>query len=178
MGIDNCFKAGVVICAMAFLPSVSQAQVDTCVPTAANEHSYMGGSTREATHLLDDMQYDARQVAHHAQLMDNFAYHTSFAWNTIGIELRRIKSEINDIGKRLCRLERMENVVPLSERNAIQSVTPLVREMADNTDSAIHFRNLHHSGLWAPSFTADAQNLQNEAHTMIRRLHRSEEMAG
>jgi len=182
MGIESCLKAGAVFCAIAFLPAVSKAQtgvqIGTCSPTTASDHSYARSSTREATRLLNDMQYDAQQVKNHAQVMDNFAYHTEFAWNTTGIELRRIKSEINDMGKRLCKLERMENAVPLAEQQAIQNVAPVVRQMADNADAAIHFRNAHHSGLWAPSFTANAQNLQTEANTVIRRIHRSEQLAG
>jgi hypothetical protein len=177
MKIENCLKAGALICAMAGMPAVSRAQVGTCTPTAS-DHSYAQGSTRETTHLLNDMQWDARQVEYHAQVMDNFAYHTNFAWDTTGIELRRIRSEVNDMGKRLCKLQRMENAVPLGEQRAIQSVAPVVREMADNADAAIRFRNTHHSGFWAPSFTANAQNLQTEANTVIRRIHRGEQAAG
>lgn len=182
MTIQNCLKSGAIICAISFLPAVCQAQtgvqVGTCSSSAASDHSYARTSTRETTRLLNDMQFDAREVQHHAQIMDNFTYHTSFAWNTTGIELRRIKSEVNDMGKRLCKLERMENGVPLAEQQAIQNVAPVVQEMADNADAAIHFRNAHHSGLWAPSFTADAQNLQNEASTVIRQIHGSERLAG
>src|SRR5579871_4994761 len=142
MNFENLLKAGAVICAMAFLPAICRAQ--TCTPESATDHSYALSSGRKARHLLGDMQFDARQVQHHAQVMDNFAYHPQFAWDTTGIELRRIKSEINDMGKRLCRLERIENAVPPAEQRAIQSVAPLVQEMADNTDAAIHFRNTHH----------------------------------
>jgi len=177
MSIENCLKAGAVICAMACMPAISSAQVGTCSPMAP-DHSYAQGSTREATHMLNDMQWDARQVEYHAEQLNNFAYHTKFAWDTTGIELRRIKSEVNDMGKRLCKLERMVNTVPLAEQQAIQSVAPVVQVMADNADAAIRFRNTHHSGLWAPSFTANAQNLQTEAGTVIRRIHRSEQMAG
>ncbi|HTS47236.1 MAG TPA: hypothetical protein VMH05_04795 [Bryobacteraceae bacterium] len=182
MAIENCLKAAAVICAIAFLPAVSKAQtrvqIGTCSPTAVSDHSYARSSTQEATHLLNDMQYDARQVGNHARIMDNFTYHTKFAWDTTGIELRRIRWEINDMGKRLCKLERMQNAVPLAEQRAIQNVAPVVQEMADNADAAIHFRNAHHSGLWAPSFTANAQNLQTEAQTVIRQIHGSEKLAG
>ena len=175
MGIET-LKIGVVLCALAFLPAVSKAQ--TCSPAAVSDHSYARGSTRAATHLLNDMQYDARQVENHAERMDSFAYHTKFAWNTTGIELRRIRWEINDMGKRLCKLETMQKAVPLAEQQAIQNVAPVVQEMADNADAAIHFRNAHHSGFWAPSFTANAQNLQTEANTVIRQIHGSEQLAG
>ena len=182
MGIENCLKAGAVICALAFLPAVSKAQTEVqvgrCSPTAVSDHSYARSSTREATHLLNDMQYDARQVENHAQVMDNFADHTKFAWNTTGIELRRIRWEINDMGKRLCRLETMQNAVPLAEQQAIHIVAPVVQEMADNADAAIHFRNAHHNGLWAPSFIANAQNLRTEANTVIRQIHGSAKLAG
>jgi hypothetical protein len=181
MSIENCLKAGAVICAITLLPAVSKAQtgaqIGACSPTAS-DHSYARSSTREATHLLNDMQFDARQARHHAQIMDNLAYHTKFAWNTTGIELRRIRWEINDMGKRLCRLETMQNAVPLAEQQAIQNVAPVVQEMADNADAAIHFRNAHHSGLWAPSFIANAQNLRTEANTVIRQIHGSTKLAG
>ena len=176
MNLDSCWKAGALLCAMVFVPAVSQAQIGTCSP--APDRSYARNSTREATHLLNDMRYDANRVDYHAQQMDNFAYHPAFAWNTTGIELRRIRARVNDMGKRLCKLERMQSALPVAEQQAIQNVAPVVQEMADNTDAAIRFRNAHHSGLWAPSFTANAQNLHTEANVVMHRISRSEQVAG
>ena len=176
MSLDCCWRAGALLCAMAFVPVVTQAQIGTCGPAA--DRSYTRDSVPDATHLLKGMQYDANRVDYHAQQMDNFAYHPAFAWHTTGIELRRIRAEVNDMGKRLCKLERMQNVLPLAEQQAIQSVAPVVQEMADNADAAIRFRNTHHSGLWAPSFTTNAQNLHAEAKIVARRISQSEQVAG
>jgi hypothetical protein len=176
MNLDSFWRTGALLCAIAFVPAVSQAQIGTCSP--APDRSYTNNSMREAIHLLNDMRYDANRVDYHAQQMGNFAYHPEFAWHTTGIELRRIRARVDDMGKRLCQLERMQNVLPLAEQQAIQGVAPVVQEMADNADAAIRFRNTHHNGLWAPSFTGNAQNLHTEAHVVMRRISRSEQVAG
>ena len=168
MSIHNCLKAGAVICAFTLVPGISSAA------TRGVDRS----QAREVNHLLNGMQYDARRVEYHVQRMDNFTTHTQFAWDTTGLELRRIRSEINDMGKRLNKLERIKNGAPLAEQQAIQNAAPLVQEMANNEDAAIRYRNSHHNGFWASSFTSYGQNLRTEADTLIRQIHRSQQVAG
>jgi len=175
MGINSCLMAGGVICALALLPGISNAQV---VRPVSESGQYARSSTREANRLMNQMQYEARRVQYHTQVLDNFVYHTQFAWNTTGIELRRIKSEVNDMSSRLRKLERIENGVPVAEQQAIQNVTPLVQEMANNTDAAINFRNTHHNGFWAPAFMSSTQNLHTEAGAVVHQLHSIEQAAG
>lgn len=160
MNAAKWLKAGAAVCAMVFVPAVGSA-----AQSAAGR----------ADHLMDHMRYDAQRVEYHAQLMQNFADHTSFTWNTEGHQLRRVKADINDMGRRLSRLERIENSLPASQQVAVQRLAPVVQTMADNADAAINFRNAHHNGFWAPSFMNNAKNLDREANIVSRTIHQGEE---
>jgi len=165
MHAHKVLKLGAAVCAVSFLAAASNAAV---TPRTG----------RRTTHLLNDMQYDARQIAHHAQVMENLADHTQFSWDTEGLELRSVRTEINDMGNRLGRLQAMENAVAPSEQQAIQRLQPLVEQMAQNADAAIQFRNSHHSGYWAGPFMTDVKSIHAEANTLVRTIHRDRERLG
>ena len=160
MGVGNWLKYSAAVCAMLLLPGAGFAAQPV---------------NRDANHLLNDMRYDALQVRHHSRLMQQFADHTQFTWDTEGIELQRIKAEVDDMGKRLSRLQQIEGTISPSEQHAVERLAPEVRYMADNTDAAINYRNAHETDFWATSFMQNAKNLNQEAKTASRIIHRGEE---
>lgn len=161
-------KTGAILCAISCLPLLGNAGV-TSQATGSRDHSR---AARKADHLLNEMQYQARRARYHAQVMENLADHPEFSWDTEGLALRQVRSEVNDMGKQLRRLQAMENTVPAADQRIVERVSPVLQEMAQNADAAIRFRNTHHGGYWAGPFMQDVKSLHAEANTIVRTLQR------
>lgn len=80
-------------------------------------------------------------------------------------QLYSVKNEVEDMGKQLCRLESIQNVLPRDEQHprTIQRVAPLVQLLADNTSDAIRYLNAHEGDFWNPVYQKYALNLNYEA---------------
>ena len=179
MDITKWLKTGAVIGAIVLTPAISMAaRVQSCVAGPATPESYTWDFSREATGLLNDMRYDAQRVAHHATNLEDFAMNSDIDWQFHADQLTKIKREVDDMGKRLCRLEVIEGAVAPWQQAAINQMAPVVQLMADNTDDAINYMNAHQGEFWVRSYRMNVQNLDTEASTVARKVHRDEERGG
>jgi hypothetical protein len=129
--------------------------------------------SRRAFALLKDIREDAQRVRYHAGVIQNLSDNDESLWGAQEHELRRIKAEVDDMGRRLCALEINQQAVAPWEQRAIRQATPLIRYLADNTDDAILFANRHQSALWSPRYKQNAQNLYGEASALTQTIGRS-----
>src|SRR5579862_1028290 len=106
MGLLKWLKAVAVTGGLVLAPVVSMgAVVQSCAGSGpATPESYTGNLSREGSRLLNDMRYDARQVASRADTLQALAMDPEVNWQAHADELARIKHEVDDMGKRLCRL--------------------------------------------------------------------------
>jgi hypothetical protein len=179
MGIKQWLETGAVIGAMVLAPATSMAMQRraSCTAGPATPESYTWNFSREASGLLNDMRADANQVANQAAQLENFSRNPEVDWQLDADYLVQIKQEVNDMGKRLCRLETIKRVTAPWEQDAIRRTAPLVQYMADNTEDAINYVNAHENQLWTPPYRVYAQNLDTEAHTLAHRINNQEEVA-
>lgn len=168
-------RAGAVVGAMVFAPTAAMAaRVQSCVAGPATAESYTWNFNREANRLLKDMRYDARRVNYHADKLEQFAMNPQIDWQIHADQLNLVKARVDDMGKRLCRLEEIRRVATPDQQQAIRRTAPLVRYMADNTDAAIHYLNAYQNNFWTPAYRTYVQNLTNESHTLSHRIHQEE----
>ena len=150
--------------AMVFTPAIIQAA--------------QSSSSTEAARLLKEMRQDARSVEYRAHVLETLSFSTETPWEGHAIELRRIKENVDDMGKRLNQLQAMQATAAPSQQQAISRVTPLVQFMAGNTTDAIDYMNKHQGGLWAEPYRQDVNRLRSEAATLIKTTHHPEAAAG
>lgn len=148
-----------------------------CVSGAVTAESYTWNFPEEASGLLNNMRVDADQVADHAAKLETFARNPQIDWQLHADQLHAIKQDVNDMGKRLCRLETIQRVSSPSERSTIHRVAPLVQLMADNTEDAINYVNAHQGQFWTPTYRTYARNLYTEANVVSHRIHNNEALA-
>ena len=160
MNIRKALKTTTIIGALAFAPMAATARA-ALVPS----------NSREASRLLKDMRQDALQVGDRASLLRNFAVSPEVYRDSHAIELRRIRADVNDMGRRLNQLQAMQGTVAPWQQRAIQQAAPLVQFMADNTTDAIKYMNAHQGGFWAASYRQDVHRLDKEAHTLAKDIH-------
>ena len=132
-------------------------------PTAA---SYTWDFHKEADRLFTEIQSDSQQVVNHAAKLQSFSDDYELDWQPNADQLNRLKSEVNDVGQKLCRLETIRRVVAPWQQNAIDQIAPSVQLMADNVQDAIMFGNAHRNDLWNPTFRRYADNIYTEATTL------------
>jgi hypothetical protein len=167
MGI-KLWKAGLVLSAITLSPAISLARVESC----ASRPGYNTGTTsRTASRLFREMRRDARRVAYQTLQIQSFTSEWDTTWAGHADRLNQIKAEVDDMGKRLCRLETMQSAQEPREQKIVAQVAPLVQEMADNTDAAINYLNAHQARFWPPSYKTYTQNLYKEARTLAADVH-------
>lgn len=151
------------ICAITVIVPAACAATRECVagkPTAA---SYTWNFRKEADGIFQDIQSDALRARSHADHLDRFVADPDLSWEAHADQLAQLRSEINDIGNRLCRLETIRRVVAPWQQRSIDHIARSVQLMADNTEDAILFLDNNEQILWSPTYQSYVQNLFNEA---------------
>ena len=94
-------NTGALIGTLIFTPAVLLG-VQACQPEttarATNSENFSGS----ASGLLKDIREDAQRVHYHARVIEDFTNSQEADWEAHAHELRRIKAEVDDMGRRLC----------------------------------------------------------------------------
>lgn len=128
-------------------------------PTAA---SYTWDFHREADTLFQGIQFDAQRVTNHAANLQSFADDPNVTWQVHATELNQLRTEVNDMGNKLCRLETIRRVVAPWQQETIDRIASTLPLMADNTTDAIAYVNAHQHDLLNPTYWRFADNLYSE----------------
>src|SRR5579863_562654 len=149
---------------MAFLPAASAvAAVNKCADGKPTPASYTWNFKKEADGIFEDIHADAARAQYHAEQLQSFALSEEMSWESHANELAQVRSAINEMGERLCRLETIRRVVAPWQQRTIDRIAATVRLMADNAQDAITFGNNNQNDLWSPTFRRYTDNLFAEA---------------
>jgi hypothetical protein len=150
----------VCACAMG-VPVAFAAAPCECVPGKTTAASYTWNFHREANQLVQAIQDDSVAASRHAATLDSFADSPDLSWQTHAEQLSYLKSEINDMGRKLCRLETIRSAVAPWQRTTINRIAKDVVLMANNADDAIVYVTSHQRYLWNPTYENYTSNLYN-----------------
>lgn len=174
--IKKFLKSGTAIGAMAFSTvALAAAPIHSCISGAPA--AYSANVSRDASRLLEAIRHDTQRVEYRASVLENYQIDSAADWGANAHQLRRIRAEVDDIGKRLCRLEQLRRGTSAWEQRAIAEARPLVQYMADNTNDAIRNLDAHNDDFFYVSHRNYAQNLWKEARTLDRIVNRHYEQA-
>lgn len=96
----------------------------------------------EVTRLLEDAKEQAAVVSRDADEMEAFI-RSEVSWESHAAMLDTMKEDVNGLAKSVEKLEAMRNSASPWQRQAIERMVPLMRELASNTTAAInHLRDL------------------------------------
>ena len=174
-------KANWLLAALIAFPAASFARTvtESCPANGApTAQSYTWSFSREATNLLNDVRNDAMKVRNQSGQLDTFVAHPDLiGWRPDSDKLIRIRSEVNDIGSKLCRLEAIRGSVMPWQKTAIDRTVADSRELALNTTDAIHFLNAHQDFPWSPAYEKTAENISRQSKDLADFLGNSERLA-
>lgn len=163
---------------MAFLPTAAAvAAANKCAAAKPNAASYTWNFQNEADNIFEDIQADAARAQYHAEQLQTFARDQQVSWQSQAIELDQVRSAVNDMGERLCRLETIRRSVAPWQQRTIDRIAPAVRLMADNAQDAIVFGNNNQHILWSPTYRKYAANLYTEARQLNHTAEHAVEFA-
>ncbi len=152
---------------------VSGVVVHECVtgkPTAA---SYKWDFKGEANGAFQAIQDDARQALDHADRLRSFEYSPNLDWRAYAGQLDMLKQEVNDMGRKICRLQVIRRATEPWQQAEIDRIETTVRLLADDTADAILFGNNHRQALWLPQFQKYADNVYNQAEALTHSVDKA-----
>lgn len=149
------------------LPS-GASTASTCAhgkPTAA---SYNWDFHREANNLFEEIRGDAEQARDYAARLQSYEDEPELDLQAHGDQLTYLKNEVNDMGRKLCRLETIRRGVAPWQQKTIDRIALHLQLMADNTQDAIVFVNSHQSDLFNQTYWRYADNIYSQANDLTR----------
>jgi len=151
---------------MIVLPAASARAASACVAAKPTPASNTWAFQKEADDIFEAIQSDATQARYHAEELSSFALDEELSPESHAIELMQLRSAINDVGERLCRLETIRRVVAPWQQRTIDRIATTTRLLADNAQDAIVFENSNPRILWSPVYRKYVNNLYSEARNL------------
>jgi hypothetical protein len=166
-----------LIAGMVALPPASQAAPQTCPAGKVTPASYTWNFQAEASRLLNRIQADARRAQYRADKLANSSLNGAVPWQVNATQLTGLKHEVNDMGRRLCRLEQIRRVAAPWQQKAIDDAASSVRLMADNVQDAINFLEKYQDNFWEPAYRHNVSNVFHESAQLSQSVKNLEQAA-
>jgi hypothetical protein len=108
------------------------------------------GDSAQTSKLLQDAKVSAVQLKQDSSRMESYT-RSQLAWNSHASQINMIKEHVNNIGKTLADLHNSRAGSEPWQRDAIDKITPLLQELAGNTESVINHLN-DRKQTWHPEY--------------------------
>jgi hypothetical protein len=119
----------------------------------------------EASGLLGEIQARAAQLSQDSDKLESFT-RMRLSWQSHAYQLTVAREHVNEIGRRIQRLQAIRDLAAPWQRQAIDSILPVAVNLAKRTESAIGHVNENRNYLWAASYVDHLQALKDHAGEM------------
>lgn len=117
------------------------------------------------TELLWNARDEAVQLANDADQMQTLVL-TDTNWVTHELMLHKIQSHLDDMQLLVQRLTKTEGAGSVLQEQAVERMLPLIRELSDNTASAIRYLNQNKTRPLSDTYTQYLQKNAETAHEL------------
>lgn len=152
----------------ALIMTAAVSQDRSCVLGAPTAQSYTWNFRQEAQQLIGDVRAEAWRVSFHADKLENFT--PDIDWQEHADELSAIRSEVNDMGSKLCRLEEIRRAASPWEQRAIDDAAPVITEMANEAQAAITFLDNNRNHLFNPGYHAYSEEMYQQSSKLTHQM--------
>jgi hypothetical protein len=173
LAVGTLLAAGMAVLPVSSMAATSQ----SCAPGKVTSESYTWDFKAEASKLLDGIQADAVQARNRAETIETLNMKPEISWKVHAEQLTAIKREINDMGRKMCRLEQIRRVVAPWQQQAIDRIAPRVTLMANSAQDAIDFLNANQSNFWEPVYQRYTSNMIQDSARIARSVKNFDEYA-
>ena len=175
MQIRRLFTMSGFLAGMAMLPGLVVAAPGTQCDCAVQFQDW--NFPAEASSLLEEIQSRANQLARDADTLESYS-RTRVNWRSHAGQLTLAKEHVNEIGKRITRLQEIKEVAAPWQRQAIDSILPVAVNLAARTEVAIEHLNENRNYLWAPVYIDHLEAISDHADQMKALVDLHLELAG
>jgi hypothetical protein len=116
-----------------------------------------------AIELLKNMESAANDAADQASTLDSATLSTNASWEVHAQKLQALKDDVNEIGRIVSRLEEMRTSLSPADLDSLDRATALAKEMAGNSQAAIHYLNVDQQNFWSPTYRKSLSNVETES---------------
>lgn len=109
------------------------------------------GDSEEITNLLSQAKSEAIALRDDADEMATYA-RSGLSWASFAGKVNEIKEHVNDTGKLLARIEQARATGSLWQQEAIDHITPVLKELAATTESTIEHLNNYKTLVYTRDF--------------------------
>lgn len=102
-----------------------------------------------ASELLSDAKEEAHAIRSDATDLEAFTRPKGLSWVSQAGKVEMIKEHVNALGQLLGRLGEAAGSAEPWQRGAIERITPLLKELADNTEATIRHLNENRSNIYS-----------------------------
>lgn len=158
--------AGAVL-ATGAASATAQALPTAASPAAAQHSPYL--SERVST-LLAEIQMEATALRRNADTLGTFARSTRFSWKSHADYLDKVKTHINEVGKHIAELQRIQNSVLPWQQQAIAQVTNHAAQVAASTQAALVQLNENRNSVFLSEYREHLKTIDDHSAQMKERL--------
>jgi len=166
----NMRSVSLVAALSAFPLVVLGAPATSCKAGPPTAESYRWNFPREASRLLSGVQVDASKIETRATQLMNWDMNPSITWQLYSDQLMMVRKEVNDMGRKLCRLREIRSVVEPWQRAAIDRAGVRIQLLADNAQDAILFTNRYETNFWRPAYRRYADNIYHQSRRLANTM--------
>jgi hypothetical protein len=109
------------------------------LPTTRAEASSIGDS-KEISKLLSEAKAEAIELREDAEKMETFT-RSKLSWESFAMKIMEIRGHVNKSGELLAKLNQARETGSPWQQQAIDHITPALKELAENTESTIEHLN-------------------------------------
>lgn len=121
----------------------------------------------EATSLLQQAKTSAAQLRRDTTVMKSWAG-SRLSWESHAHQIDAIKEHVNNAGKILTELHNAREGAEAWQQDAIDRITPMLHEMASNTEAIINHLNEHRGKTWVPEYRSYVEANSEQADDLYR----------
>lgn len=105
----------------------------------------------EMSKLLSQAKTEALELKMDAEKMESFA-RTKLSWESHATAVELVKEHVNAVGRLVVKLNETRNTGSPWQQQAVDQITPLLKELASNTTATIEHLNNNKNRLHTPEY--------------------------
>ncbi|HXK03801.1 MAG TPA: hypothetical protein VMS37_15475 [Verrucomicrobiae bacterium] len=150
----------------------------TCTPGTPTAASNTWDFKGEANTIFQDIETDARSIRAQADRLESYQRGPELSWASHADHLNVIRDDVNDMGKKLCRLEVIRGALAPWQQGEVDRIAGIVPLLANETEDAILFGGEHQQVLWLPVYQKDTSSLYENSNKLAQSVNEAVKYAG
>lgn len=136
-----------------------------CIATALPATAADEAGSEHASALFSDARMQAFQLKEDAGLLESYT-HSKVSWQSHAVAIDRVREDVNQMGRILTQLQNARGTAEPWQQEAIDRLTPVAKELASNTTTAINTLNANPARVNTPAYQEYLEAIVDSANNL------------